>query len=126
MKCKWCSKQFHYVAKHDGLCEVCVQRYIEKRDFVAQKKELPPDDTTDEEIWALCFPLDPHAQEIMTARIARVTKQIQDNWTEEQRLSRAIQKKTTPVVSKKSVRWAKAKVTSIPSSRLLRTSGTTE
>ena len=125
-KCGWCNRQYHYVSKHESLCEVCFQKYVEKREFVAQKKELPPDDTTEEEIWAMCFPNDEHAQKIMSARIERVTKQIQDNWTEEQRLSRAVQKKTTPVVSSESVRWARARVTSIHSSNSSPISGITE
>ena len=125
-KCSWCKRVYHYVSKHEALCETCYDKYVEKRDFIGQKKGLPPDDTTEEEIWAMCFPNDSHAQEIMSARIERVKKQIQDNWTEEQRLSRAVQKKTTPTVSSESVRWAKARVTSIHSSKSSPISGILE
>ena len=125
-KCSWCEKVYHYVSKHEKLCNQCFAKYVEKREFIGQKKELPPDDTTEEEIWAMCFPNDSHAQEIMSARIERVKKQIQDNWTEEQRLSRAVQKKTTPTVSSESVRWARARVTSMRSSKSSPISGIME
>ena len=125
-KCTWCNRAYHYVSKHDKLCNQCFAKYVEKREFIDQQKGLPPDDTTEEEIWAMCFPNDPRAQEIMDARIKRVTQQIQDNWTEEQRLSRAVQKKTTPTVSSESVRWAKARVTSMPSSNSSPISGILE
>lgn len=37
-KCSWCEKVYHYVSKHEKLCNQCFAKYVEKREFIGQKK----------------------------------------------------------------------------------------
>jgi|21_taG_2_1085346.scaffolds.fasta_scaffold290300_1 hypothetical protein len=122
-KCKWCERTYHYVAQFEELCDTCHRKYVERRDFECDVNGMPADDATEEEIWALCYPRTHEAEAIIDARIKRVTKQIQNTWSEEQRISRSVQKKRTRRVSRNQVNWARAKRKWSGGSNTLVTSG---
>lgn len=122
-KCKWCERTYHYVAQFEELCDTCHRKYVERRDFVCNANGMPEDDATEEEIRALCCPRSDEAEAIIDARIKRVTRQIQDTWSEDQRISRQVQKKTTRPVSRSQVNWARVRRRWSNGSNTLATSG---
>ena len=94
--CKACGRKRRDFDRDDPeLCGRCSDDVRAKREYVHDARfNLPEDDTTEEEMLALvCLNISTEAQRVMDKRIERVTKQIQDGWTDAQREKRVVAKK---------------------------------
>lgn len=105
MVCDWCERTAGTNSRFDGVCVKCAELYIEKRDFKSKRDDLPADNTSEEELWALVNLQKHDAQAIMDARIERMSNEINDNWTDSQRDRRLTQKKSRASVSLIPGRW---------------------
>lgn len=103
--CKWCERAIKKLPKFDGVCNFCYDQYIAKRDHVSKDPDMPKDDTTEEELWALMNLNKAEGQRIMDARIKRVSEQIQETWTTHQSAERVVQKKRKKSVSLSPALW---------------------
>lgn len=77
------------------LCGRCSDDLEAKRNYEPDPRyNLPQDEASEEELRALiCLDVNSEAQEVMAKRIERMTKKIQDNWTDGQRERRSTSKK---------------------------------
>jgi hypothetical protein len=94
--CKACGIERRNFDRDDPrLCGRCSDDIKAKREYSSETKyNLPEDDTTEEEFLALIsLNISSEAQRVMEKRIERVTKLIQDNWTDAQRERRSVSKK---------------------------------
>ena len=103
--CKWCERAIKKLSQFEGVCDFCHDQYIVKRDFVSKNPDMPEDDVTEEELWALVNLNTDEGQRIMDARIKRVTQQIQESWTTPQSSERLVQKKSKKSVSLSPALW---------------------
>lgn len=103
--CKWCERAIKKLSQFDGVCDFCHDQYIAKRDHVSKNPDMPKDDATEEELWALMNLNTKEGQRIMDARIKRVSEQIQETWTTHQSAERVVQKKSKKSVSLSPALW---------------------
>ena len=95
-KCKACGiKRRDYDRDDPTLCGRCSDDLVAKRNYEPDPRyNLPADEATEEELRALiCLNVNSDAQEVMQKRIERMTRKIQDNWSDGQRERRAVSKK---------------------------------
>ena len=94
--CKACGTRRRDFDRDDPtLCGRCTDDLVVKRDHSSDSRfGLPDDKVSEEELRALiCLNVNPEAQEIMDERIKRMTREIQDSWTDAQREKRSVAKK---------------------------------
>ena len=103
--CKWCKRPVRNMSKIDGVCDYCMTQFLIKKDFVSKNKDMPEDDTPEEELWALMNLNTTEGQRIMDQRIKRVSKEIQTTWSTHQSEERAVQKKSKRSVSLSPALW---------------------
>ena len=94
-RCKVCQQVIRQITNVPTLCGQCTRRYNAKIKYVPPVDyPLPIDDTTEEELYALvAMDFCDDSAEIMDERIARMTAEIQDEWSDKTRERRAVTKK---------------------------------
>lgn len=97
-KCKWCkiSHVHKQVKGFHGVCSKCLKYRQNKVDY--KKPDgypLPDDENVSNEVLRALVVMDycDEAQKVMDQRIAKMTSEIQDCWTEKVRERRAVSKK---------------------------------